>query len=171
MCGIVAYFNKDGISRQELQENLESLKAISHRGPDGEGAIVINTLDGSFRIINTNETPASVSTDLEAEAYKDCSAHLFIGHRRLSIIDTSVNGHQPMLHGGRYWITFNGEVYNYIEIRKELIALGYEFKTGSDTEVILAAYDKWKEKVVEKFNGMFAFIIYDLKKQKPFCCE
>ncbi len=85
-----------------------------------------------------------------------------LGHRRLSILDLSENGAQPMSYGdGRYVLTFNGEIFNFIEIRKELSGLGYEFASDSDSEVLLAAFIEWGEKCLNKFNGMFAFLIYD----------
>lgn len=87
------------------------------------------------------------------------------GHRRLSIIDLSPLGHQPMFYMGRYVITYNGEVFNYIEVREELQGLGYTFVSGSDTEVILAAFDCWREKCLSKFNGMWAFAIHDKVEQ------
>ncbi len=90
------------------------------------------------------------------------------GHTRLSIIDVSDAGHQPMSYGNRYVITYNGEVYNYLEIKDELLKNGYKFNNNSDTEVILAAYSYWGEKVVDKLNGMFAFAIYDLEEKKCF---
>lgn len=105
---------------------------IEHRGPDGEGHQSL--FDGK----------------------------LWLGHRRLAIVDLSNNGSQPMSYkNGRYWIVFNGEIYNYIEIRKELEALGHRFVSTTDTEVIMAAYDEWGEACLHKFNGMWAFIIVD----------
>lgn len=86
------------------------------------------------------------------------------GHRRLSIIDLSNNGSQPMSYLDKYWITYNGEIYNYIELKDELIASGYKFKSDTDTEVILAAYDKWGEDCLNRFNGMWSFAIHDLEK-------
>ena len=84
-----------------------------------------------------------------------------LGHRRLSIIDID-HGHQPMFDNEkRYSVTFNGEIYNFIEIKKELKSLGCSFKTNSDTEVLLNAYIKWKDKCVLKFNGMWSFAIWD----------
>ncbi|EQC43242.1 asparagine synthase (glutamine-hydrolyzing) [Bacteriovorax sp. Seq25_V] len=121
------------ISKREI--NKEDFKkrndVISHRGPDGEG----------FEYF-------------ENEDYK-----IAFGHRRLAILDLSSNGLQPMTCFQRYTIIFNGEVYNYIELRNELKE--YEFKTGTDTEVIVAAYDRWGTKCFEKFNGMWTIIIYD----------
>jgi len=92
-----------------------------------------------------------------------------LGHRRLAILDLTDQGRQPMSYADhRYWITFNGEVYNFIEIRTELQAKGYTFKSNSDTEVILAAYAEWKEQCLERFNGMWAFAIWDAKEQLLF---
>lgn len=94
---------------------------------------------------------------------------LALGFRRLSIIDLSPKGHQPMLsHDGRYAIVFNGEIYNYCEIRNELEKENYPFQSHTDTEVILAAYQRWGRKCVAKFNGMFAFMIADLKERTVF---
>jgi asparagine synthase (glutamine-hydrolysing) len=91
------------------------------------------------------------------------------GHRRLSILDLSSDGHQPMEYLNKYTITYNGEVYNYLEIKNELSKEGYKFHSHTDTEVILASYDKWGEECVNKFNGMWAFAIYDKEKELIFC--
>ncbi|WP_418180400.1 asparagine synthase (glutamine-hydrolyzing) [Aliarcobacter lanthieri] len=91
------------------------------------------------------------------------------GHRRLSILDLSSDGHQPMHYLDKYVITYNGEVYNYLEIKEELIKDGYKFISQTDTEVILASYDKWKEDCVNRFNGMWAFAIYDKEQETIFC--
>lgn len=91
------------------------------------------------------------------------------GHRRLSILDLSIDGHQPMNYLDKYTITYNGEVYNYLEIKEELIKYGYSFHSKTDTEVILASYDKWGEDCVHRFNGMWAFAIYDKEKEIIFC--
>ena len=89
-----------------------------------------------------------------------------LGHRRLSIIDLSSDGHQPMNYANRFTIVFNGELYNFRELKKELSEI--TFKTNSDTEVILAAYAKWGENCLKHFNGMFAFAIYDQSNQELF---
>jgi asparagine synthase (glutamine-hydrolysing) len=88
-----------------------------------------------------------------------------LGHRRLAIVDTSTQGHQPMVRNDRYWITYNGEVYNYLELREELRALGETFNSASDTEVILAAYARWGASCCRRFNGMWAFVIYDAVRE------
>ena len=91
-----------------------------------------------------------------------------LGHNRLSIIDLSSNGAQPMQSvDGNLAIVFNGEIYNYLELKQEL-ENGYDFKTKSDTEVILAAYQRWGSDCVKKFNGIFAFAIWDKAKEELF---
>lgn len=92
-----------------------------------------------------------------------------LGHRRLSIIDLSKNARQPMSNEtGDIWIVYNGEIYNFMELRKELEKLGHEFKSKSDTEVIIHAYEQWQESCLQRFNGMFAFAIWDSKNKKLF---
>ena len=95
-------------------------------------------------------------------------ANITLGHRRLSIVDIN-HGHQPMFDDSkRYSIVFNGEIYNFVEIKKELVRLGYRFKSNSDTEVLLNSYIEWKDKCVLKFNGMWAFAIWDNSKKELF---
>jgi asparagine synthase (glutamine-hydrolysing) len=90
-----------------------------------------------------------------------------LAHRRLAIIDLSPAGRQPMTDaGGDLWITYNGEIYNYRELRSDLERVGYRFRTSSDTEVLLAAYRKWGPECVERLNGMFAFGLYDTRGRK-----
>lgn len=92
-----------------------------------------------------------------------------LGHTRLSIIDLDERSHQPMPLFGRYWIIYNGEIFNYIELRREFEALDREFRTSSDTEVVLHAFDMFGERCVERFNGMWAFAIYDQVDRSLFC--
>lgn len=93
-----------------------------------------------------------------------------LGHRRLSIIDLSSHGHQPMsTNDKKFWITYNGEIYNYIELREELKQKGYVFESDSDTEVILYSYKEWGYSCVKKFNGMWAFVVWDKEKDLFFC--
>lgn len=96
-------------------------------------------------------------------------SYFAFGHRRLSILDLSADGHQPMVYLNKYTITYNGEIYNYLELKKELLDEGYTFSSDTDTEVILASYDKWGENCVSKFNGMWAFSLYDKEKNILFC--
>jgi asparagine synthase (glutamine-hydrolysing) len=99
-----------------------------------------------------------------------CYRNLGLGHRRLAIIDVSPDGHQPMFYSNNQLvITYNGEIYNYIEIKQELENLGYTFFSQTDTEVILAAYAEWGQECVHRFNGMWAFAILDKLKNTVFC--
>ena len=101
--------------------------------------------------------------------YTDQSASLVLGHRRLSLIDLSASGHQPMIDSsGRYVLSFNGEIYNYLEIKAELLREGSIFNTESDTEVILAAFAAWGTQSFERLNGMFAFALWDKKEAQLF---
>ncbi len=169
MCGILAYFNRNGISEKELKQSLNALQKIKHRGPDGEGVVLINTKSGSFHNLITNETPDAVlENKISFNEALSLEYDLILGHRRLSIIDVSTNGHQPMHHPNGNWILFNGEIYNYIELRDELRSANFKFKTDSDTEVIHAAYQHWGEKCVAKFNGMFTIVMFDAKTKNLF---
>ena len=124
------------------RERLQKMtRAIAHRGPDGE----------SFWI-----NPSGVTG---------------LGHRRLAIIDLNETGAQPMSYAGRYTIIHNGEIYNYLELRADLQKKGYRFRSQSDTEVILAMYDEYKEECLQYFDGMFAFTIWDEKLQTLFCAR
>ncbi|MFN8414014.1 MAG: asparagine synthase (glutamine-hydrolyzing) [Anaerolineales bacterium] len=138
MCGITGFWNLNG---QPVSRNelIDFTNMIAHRGPDGW------------------------------DIHVDESAALGLGHRRLAIIDITDTGRQPMSYAdGRYWIVFNGEIYNFMELRKELEGLGCQFKTDSDTEVILAGYQTWGEDCQFKFNGMWAFAIWDSQERKLF---
>jgi len=132
MCGIA------GLIHQTPENNIgQMLSTIEHRGRDDEGIYI--------------------SSSFGREQLKTC-----FGHRRLSIIDTSAAGHQPMFSpDGRFVLTFNGEIYNFREIRLELIAKGHKFKTETDSEVILAAFQEWGIDGFSRLNGMFAFAIWD----------
>ena len=95
-----------------------------------------------------------------------------LGHRRLSILDLSAAGHQPMSSpDGRLWITYNGEIYNFLELQAELQALGHEFRTTCDTEVLLTAYAHWGAEALHHLNGMFAFAVWDRERQELFCAR
>lgn len=138
MCAISGIYYKNNTFL-----NHEVLKhftdSMTHRGPDGAG----------YKILD--------------------EGHLGLGQRRLSILDLSEAGKQPMSYAdGRYWITYNGEIFNFLEIRNELQALGHTFKSQTDTEVILAAYAQWGKACLDKFNGMWAFAIWDERDKTLF---
>lgn len=167
MCGIAGY-----ISRNLVPITNTTIKRmtdiISHRGPDDEGFFFL-TKNRSILTAGGHDTPIGVwqmntnyRPDSDVNKLAESGSVLAIGHRRLSILDLSPAGHQPMSsNNGRYWIVYNGEIYNYLLLRKELEAAGHVFNTNTDTEVILAAYSFWGENCLNKLVGMWAFAIYD----------
>lgn len=170
MCGIFGVWNVQK-HPLDLQAMLDSVHAIRHRGPDDEGFLLIDTEAH-------DAVPCSgvdSATQLGLRRIEDCYQprfDLFFGYRRLSIIDVSPAGHQPMSNiDGSLWIVFNGEIYNYIELRSELQSLGYVFRTQTDTEVILNAYHAWGVECLNRFNGMWAFALYDKRKNRLFCAR
>lgn len=169
MCGILSYYKKDGLSKDDIAESMHSLATINHRGPDGEGICLINTKTKQIVSLRTALTPSDYKCDVNSLAdIEDGKFDLLFGHKRLSIFDVTTAGHQPMIFEESLVIVFNGEVYNFWEIREELKQKGYAFKTNSDTEVIVRAYQEWGEACLNKFNGMWAIIIYDSQKNKLF---
>ncbi|MEW6616822.1 MAG: asparagine synthase (glutamine-hydrolyzing) [Patescibacteria group bacterium] len=141
MCGISGIVSFEKKEQKEIEHAIERMdESQALRGPDDRGVFLFS--NGGF------------------------------GHRRLSIIDLSKDGHQPMewrnVSGAKISVTFNGEIYNFRELKKELENLGISFHTNSDTEVILAGYEKWGIKMVKKLRGMFAFGLWDEERQKLF---
>jgi asparagine synthase (glutamine-hydrolysing) len=138
MCGICGY-----VGRSDPQAIDAMTQLLAHRGPDGEGVRFFPGGDG--------RVPAA------------------LGHRRLAIIDPSPRGAQPMSYAdGRYWLTYNGELYNYRELRRSLEADGTRFSTGTDTEVLLAMYSRHGAEMLHRLNGMFAFALWDTERQELF---
>src|SRR4051794_21202945 len=136
MCGICGITARPG-----ERVNIATLEAMAltlrHRGPDDQGL------------------------------WCSPDARVGFGHRRLAIIDLSAAGHQPMQDTtGQLTVTFNGEIYNYLELRRELEGLGHRFRTATDTEVILESYRRWGTSFVEHLNGMFAFALHDSLEQR-----
>lgn len=173
MCGIVGVLSRG--NSPLLIDHLKSMcDVIAHRGPDDAGYFVAQTgenhpkkqtyferfTDKKFQYISPM-LPA-IDSRHGQQALHAYHWNLFLGHRRLAIIDVSSAGHQPMSNLSQtIWVVFNGEIYNYLELKQELIQLGYEFGTNSDTEVIINAYQEWGIECIKKFNGMFAFALWD----------
>jgi len=176
MCGIAAFFNiGEKKSITTILKDMGSL--IEHRGPDDEGYAFFSEKQGVWEVEiyggektnkpvfnSEHEYCPKKSLDNGFDDYFDFG----FCHRRLSIIDLSSAGHQPMSYKNRYWIIYNGEIYNYIELKDELSELGHNFRSHTDTEVILAAYDQWGIDCQNHFNGMWAFLIFDIKEGKLF---
>ena len=132
---------------------------LEHRGPDDYGYFISDTNGGSEC---GHLSPEQLSG-------MDDSWKIIFGHRRLSIIDLTEHGRQPMSdENGELWITYNGEIYNYIELREELKNKGYSFKSETDTEVVINSYREWGPDCVKKFNGMWAFAIWDVGRNQLF---
>lgn len=139
MCGIAGFVRRNRGDDVELVVR-RMTNAIAHRGPDGEGIFVTTTVDGRNVVA--------------------------LGHRRLSIIDLA-GGSQPITNeDGTIHIVFNGEIYNFVELRRQLIAFGHRFSTASDTEVIVHAYEQYGDACVEHLRGMFAFALWDNKRER-----
>jgi asparagine synthase (glutamine-hydrolysing) len=159
MCGILGAFSTSTLAEQLPALN-HALDLVRHRGPDDRG--VQAWLAGP-------QAPAGAASRLiqTEQALAGSGFNLFFGHRRLSIIDLSAAGRQPMSDAaGETWIVFNGEIYNYVDLRRELQRAGHSFRSESDTEVILAAYREWGAGCVERFVGMWAFGIFDRQQQR-----
>ncbi|MHB8258934.1 MAG: asparagine synthase (glutamine-hydrolyzing) [Bacteroidia bacterium] len=176
MCGIGGILNLEN-QNINLTEGADTLsKKLRHRGPDDEGFLFFKD-DKTICGYGEDTQPQSIDTPLLFSATKHITqveqnyTGVFI-HRRLSIIDLSESGHQPMCTAnGKIWITYNGEIYNYLELRQELAQVGFTFITQSDTEVLLNAYLYWGNECLQKLNGMFAFALYDIEKKKLFCAR
>ncbi|MBF0300311.1 MAG: asparagine synthase (glutamine-hydrolyzing) [Oligoflexia bacterium] len=180
MCGIVGIIS---LKEKPIQTTIlkQMCDVIAHRGPNDAGYFVaqsghqikkqtsysLNFSDSQFSTISPLLPiidSDSGRNELESEKW-----NVFLGHRRLSIIDLSPTGHQPMSDKSKsIWIAFNGMIYNFKELRSDLQNLGYVFKSKTDTEIILYAYQEWGNDCVLKFNGMFAFAIWDNVKKVMF---
>jgi asparagine synthase (glutamine-hydrolysing) len=176
MCGISCVISKDGSALYSLAKMTDT---INHRGPDDEGFVLFGTNGADPVCFGGNDTPAeSFSCSLLYSPTRTTSSAMStnfmvgLGHRRLSILDLSSLGHQPMCSSdGTLWITFNGEIYNYLELADELKIQGHKFLSSSDTEVILTAYKQWGPECLMKFIGMWSFVIYDSEKREVFAAR
>ena len=167
MCGIFGILNLD--SSNVENNTLRSMgAAIRHRGPDDEGYVGYNLKTGLLKHYlgdESSEHAGALRGEFGNITNDVFDADIALGHRRLSILDTTFSGHQPMSYfSERYVLVFNGEIYNYIEIREELLAQGYVFESNSDTEVVLAAYAHWGVECANKFNGDWALALLDTTK-------
>lgn len=167
MCGILGLYLLDK-KTIDVKNFHKSALAIRHRGPDDEGYLFMEPSNGQITLCKGGDSDPHLELPDITSCYQD-SFSLALGFRRLSILDLSISGHQPMSSkDGRNWIVYNGEIYNYVELREELKKFGYEFTSTSDTEVLLAGYSHWGSGLLNKLIGMFAFAILDLNKRSLF---
>jgi asparagine synthase (glutamine-hydrolysing) len=151
VCGIFGAIKLNGSFEPNAFDRFAALTdKVSYRGPDDSDCLAFQSSAGQVLSIAEPTQPFDV----------------FLGHRRLSIIDLSPAGRQPMTDGRGCWIIFNGEIFNFVELREELKSLGSKFRTGTDTEVILQLYDQFGEAGFEKMNGMWALAIVDLRSRR-----
>ena len=159
MCGIFGIVT--GGRPLDLELCRQQTDSLIHRGPDSAGYFGACSRTGKYSL---------ALQPLRPEAGSSGNWDIFLGHRRLAILDLSPQAAQPMADPtGRYWIVFNGEIYNFAEIRRNLETRGVAFRTDhSDTEVLLMAYVHWGERCLTRLRGMFAFAILDLKDKTLF---
>jgi len=157
MCGIFGVYDFRGYSSKEAINLIErSWSSLRHRGPDGHGAF-----------LRSKSRNQQVHYDAPRDIFED--VELVFTHSRLAIIDLTSDGSQPMADQyNRYAITFNGEIYNFKELRSALMSDGVRFRTNTDTEVIIEAWRKWGVDAVERLNGMFAFALFDSVSEELF---
>jgi asparagine synthase (glutamine-hydrolysing) len=149
MCGLAGFIARSSNNASCRVEAV--LQSLQHRGPDDQGWLSYSR--GQVRL-GRHWTGIN----------QDCEVILL--HRRLSILDLSSAGWQPMGKNGHYYIVYNGEIYNYLELRKELEDCGHQFESQSDTEVLLAAYEEWGVQALPRFTGMFAFALLDVRQRR-----
>jgi asparagine synthase (glutamine-hydrolysing) len=164
MCGLYGAIALHGelISSDAVVGAAETLV---HRGPDDEGFLFGRWQDGQLAVesFRGDHSPPDVTLpDVKAAAG---GYSVGFGHRRLAILDLSSAGHQPMCDpSSEVWVVYNGEIYNYVELRDELARHGHRFRSGTDTEVLLAAYKQWGPEFVQRLNGMWAFLLLDTRR-------
>jgi asparagine synthase (glutamine-hydrolysing) len=180
MCGIAGYVTGAGTESDGLDTILRMVRPLATRGPDDEGIALLNPANGSAAALRTAETaadapiaPATASREQARLVVPEGVVpdgfrfpHRFaLGHRRFSIIDPSAAGHQPFWSSdGDVCVTFNGEIYNYVELRTELERAGARFHTRSDTEVLVEAYRHWGEACFERFVGFWGLALLDRRR-------
>ena len=156
MCGITGIFRRSSWGVEDFQRLPSMTSLLEHRGPDDFGYLYLDSRDGRYQ------------SGRENFEHRPCNVSL--GNRRLAIIDLSPAGAQPIFNEtGDVIAVFNGEIFNYLELREVLVARGHTFTSHTDSEVIVHAYEEWGEACVEKFNGMWAIAIWDQRKQQLFC--
>jgi asparagine synthase (glutamine-hydrolysing) len=172
MCGIAGILSGNG-RRVEPRHLLALADSLRHRGPDDEGYVLMDAVGTRFEGFRGRDTVVERRTGLRPITDAPEGRYsLGLVHRRLSIIDVSAAGHQPMTTAdGMLSLTYNGEIYNYVELRRELEALGHCFESASDTEVVLHAYQQWGEECLAKFNGMWALALADRRRRRLFCAR
>jgi asparagine synthase (glutamine-hydrolysing) len=161
MCGIAGVLSLGAASVGDADLR-PMTDIVAHRGPDGEGHLLFDLTTGHVELDHGTEGRVASPSG---------KPFLYLGHRRLAIIDVSSAGAQPMAsEDASAYVTYNGEIYNYLELRDELASRGHHFHTGSDTEVLLHAYGEWGTDCFARFNGMWALAILDVRTRRLVLC-
>jgi asparagine synthase (glutamine-hydrolysing) len=168
MCGIAGIidFDHGPVAPQAL---LAMNRVIAHRGPDDEGYVLIDRLGSRFREYSGLGSSEGLRERMPVLSASTCNDDASVGlcHRRFSIIDLSEGGHQPFFDSERSCsLVFNGEIYNYLELRDLLSGMGVALRTQSDTEVLIEAYKQWGVECFSKFNGFWALALYDFREKR-----
>lgn len=162
MCGILAVVKQRTATDNRTAPIVRALRAVRHRGPDDEGYLLWKPGEAARVYAGDDTARSSEAAHRLAALPPSADWTVALAHRRLSIVDLSPGGHQPMIHRPTGMaVTFNGEIYNYLELRADLERLGHTFTSHSDTEVLLAAWAQWGPDALQRFNGMFAFALLD----------
>jgi asparagine synthase (glutamine-hydrolysing) len=161
MCGIAGYVLARG-AEPTAERLVAMLRTLERRGPDDEGLALVARPGAPAQRYRTDHTDRGVTHGAMIDPRESAPHGIGLGQRRFSIIDLSPGGHQPFWsEDGRVCVTFNGEIYNYVEVRDDLVRLGRRFRTDSDTEVLVEAYRAWGVKCFERLNGFWALALYD----------
>ena len=156
MCGIAGIYRRQILDQSDPSRLKRMTNIIAHRGPDDFGYLLLDSRNGRFQIGQAD--------------FKPQPCDVCLSNRRLCIIDLSPNGRQPIHNEkGDIFITFNGEIFNYVVLRDRLATKGHVFRSRTDTEVIIHAYEEWGADCVAQFNGMWAFALWDQRKREMFC--
>jgi asparagine synthase (glutamine-hydrolysing) len=166
MCGIAGVVRLD-VKDVDTGTFYTALSLMKHRGPDDEGMVLIDSSTGKFEERGGADTPHELGL-ADVYAPTTLKSRVVLGNRRLSIIDLSIKGHQPQKNEDRtVWVVFNGEVYNYRELKEELAKAGHKFLSDSDTEVIVHGYEQWgMDLLLSKMIGMWGFALWDQSRGK-----
>lgn len=174
MCGIAGLYYHEH-SLETLPDTVrEMARRLQHRGPDDEGFMLLP--EAGQPIIAGSSSTQPTAWKAQMAYAPDVDVHdvnapcrLGLAHRRLAVLDLTEAAHQPMCNeDGSVWIVCNGELYNHVELRQELTKLGHHFRTRSDMEVLLRAWEQWDVRCLDHFNGMWAFVVFDRRQQLLF---
>lgn len=165
MCGIAGYVLLDRVE-ERVDEIIRMTRAVAHRGPDDVGYTLIDPANRQVDDFIDDNSAAGLSETRRISPGDRHPHRIAFGHRRFTIVDTTVGGHQPFWSSDRrVCVLFNGELYNYVELRSALETLGHHFSTDSDTEVIAEAFIEWGEDAFGRMNGFWSLAMYDASRR------